>query len=492
MIHAGGSFEVITSYSFLSVPSAQKKACSYWYELLVHKCCLPMNLLANSRDQSKSFPRLQFKRLSKFLGRAVCDPLVCGATRTSISDSAIGGSVRPLTKTQPTKPQRWRRAVSLSLPSKITVSASTWEHDNGEGTFTWRRRTTRILRKRGRKRRIRHAHPISTEVHSRRQNKLSQILPDGAAYFNGAFQDAIEGLSFNLPLTKPLSMLLPRRKSSSLPRFDRNLRVEVKKTGRRNSFIFAINDTEHGHASISFEPKMRFFSSVSVRDSMLRTHRSRSRKFRRLEKGAAEQDTRSIRLKSDVEYKWKENKFVVTSGIEALGGSAQVRTTTNPIRVTPRIQLPLGRGGRNAPYICWSPEPKSKIGEIRLEWKGILVSTDWACSSLTVRKKSSDGGFSSVSLNSERVLKLDQTVISKQLRGETLVTLNSTVSNKNDSTGASISAEGSWGTIFANARTSMACDVGVDAHLRSKRHKYTIRFTMENWAHAALRFGIFY
>lgn len=423
------------------------------------------------------------------LVRYFCRPSVCAQTHIRSTLAPISAAVQPPPEPHPTRPRRNRSLVNVSLSDKSSVSASAYDDGSGEGTVSWQRRTSRVL-----------DNPVSARVRRQKQRKPHQILNIetfrergliASRDFNFSLSKCLNGLTLPIP-AKAILIRLRRRKSSPM-KHERSAKLEVRHNSSQDAIAFSCDDSRRGHAKFSVVPRKKLAASLKL----IKSTRSNQPppKHENVEKGDSPSETSSTRppsIRSDIEYEYKKKSYVLMTRMETSHRAAQLRIATNPLRITPRVQIPLCKYSKSCPQLTWVREPKGGVGEFQLGWKGIQISTDWAHPTLSIRRKTSSGGYSAISLNSKRVLKLDQNLVSRPIRGGTVLSLNSCMTNQKDMTGASISTTAPWGSISAHVRTSMACGLSLTTAVNRKERSFHLRIAMENLKTASFRLGVYY
>lgn len=212
---------------------------------------------------------------------------------------------------------------------------------------------------------------------------------------------------------------------------------------------------------------------------------------RQLQLAQQRMEKRNISFKSDLEYNLKDGIMSASAAVEAFHASISIRSCINPLRVTPRVQIPITRGGQDNPWISWTRAPGNSFGEVHLGKKGLELSGDWQNRLLSLRQKSPNGSSTQVSVNDrKRVATIDKTLVTQPLLGAftlTLIAHMTTAKNQGNILTATITSP--FGAISASAATTRAVNLLADLNIDRGRRAYTIGLKVEEAKSFAARIG---
>lgn len=456
------------------------------------------------------------------LGAEKCDAYICSATRTGVELKSVGGSLHPLGVPEPKQRMRWKRGLTVPLEPRYSLSASAWEDGSGQGSVTLEtRHSDRRKRRRSHRSKLTLVRGSSSEDDSlvvqkdvSLENKQVLLSAQSIARFMG--DESPQGwapLSVNW-IGRDVRVILAGKSRSS--KREKNFRLALTRDSKGDNLSISKNDPKHGKFDLQFTPGKRLSSSMTLKESLWkrRAHRkahdkARDNASRRAHKnvsgsahknasGSAHKKTDKKRrsahlsIKSDLEYRWKEDSFSVSSAIEAFHGVISLRTRSNPMRFTPRIHVPVGRRRKDPPWVSWTREPGSGFGEIQFGRKGLEVSADWPNPKVSLKQKNSDGSSARISLNNKGLFSVDKSVISKPMRSGSIVTLNANIANKKGGSGITATVTGPFGVLSAFANTSRSFNVVADVNLDRGDRAYTLALKLENGKSIAARVGMFF
>ncbi|PXF47825.1 hypothetical protein BWQ96_02507 [Gracilariopsis chorda] len=289
--------------------------------------------------------------------------------------------------------------------------------------------------------------------------------------------------------------LEPRRKHHKC-----RWRFEMRRAVDKTSVSMRMEDTEHGSAKFSLDPSKRFSVFVDFRrllapapfkDAGRGCRLSRLVHFLHPNRELANDHHRSsLQIRHEFEYKWKERFVNSLHAIEMFRHVFELRVRNNPLRFTPRIQVPLWVGGEAAPCLAWVREPGSGPGELRFSWKPFTISYDFPQRKIGMNHVGSNGSVSKVGIQA-RSCQFEHTIA--QLCNGALLTITSVLSNNADAISVSAGVNGSWGEILAFGRPNGAFSLSMDTRFyASRRRKLRAVLESENLNALALRLGYFY
>lgn len=438
-----------------------------------------------------------------------CDAHTCSATRTSVDVKSVGGSLHPLGVPEPKQRKRWKRALTVPLVPRYSLTASAWEDGSGQGSLTLEsRRSSRRKRKHSHTSRLTlvggngsedDSHVVQKDISF--ENKQIFVSPEPITWFMGdASPQGWTPQSVNW-IERYVSVLLPKKSKSSKP--VKNFRLALTQDSKGNNFSISKHDTRYGKFDLQFSPGKRVSTSMTLKDSLWkrrkrRAHKNAHDKARDTVPRRAHKETVKKRrsahmlIKSDFEYRWKEDSFSVSNAIEAFHGVLSLRARSNPMRFTPRIQVPVGRRRKDPPWMSWAREPGSGFGEIQFGRKGLEVSADWPNPKFSLKQKSSDGSSARVSLSSKGVFSVHKSVISRPTRAGSVVTLNAHMANKKGGSGITATVTSPFGVLSASANTSRSFSLVAHVNLDKGDRAYTLALKTENANAIAARVGLFF
>lgn len=238
-------------------------------------------------------------------------------------------------------------------------------------------------------------------------------------------------------------------------------------------------------------------TSLDSSESVLARNRAQLRRAqkqhvqRQMQRAQGRMEKRNVSVKSDLEYNLKEKIVGVSAAVEAYRASFSIRSRINPLRITPRIQIPLAYGAQDMPWISWTRGSGSGFGEVQLGKRGLEVSADWHNQMLSLKQKGSNGGSTVISLNNnKKIATIDKTVITQPLLGAftlTLIAHMTTAENKGNTLTATVTSP--FGAISASAASTRAVNMLADLNIDLGRRAYTIGLKVEEAKNFAVRIG---
>lgn len=467
----------------------------------------------------------------RVLGAAACDPVVCEATQVGLDARRGGGAWRPLGLPRPAGVAP-THILGVTTPVAVTVMAPVSDKRRMQVQATTSAQARMVA--------------VGSSSSSGNGGRKGAQRDDGSVVWraHGARMSTVRALPRRPVVAAPLDQPSARRTALVKVRYDRSVRVEVKRQAEVDSFNFATDDTQYGGVKLSLTPNKRFSTSLVGRHISLthspptvptttasaaalpsdhaqnlpatRQHRAKRAASRNVKKqrlllsssSRRSKETSSARavgqiapfaqnataVRTDAEYIWKDKRWTVMTGVETFDHHMSLRVMTRPVRVVPRVQIPLGRrvNGELAPWLSCVHELRSNNGEVQLGWKGMSVATAWAQGLLKVSNRNADGSGFAASVNRRLVAHVDRTVVSKVMRGKLMLTFNGSAGNRKEHTGVAFSLNGCYGTISASVRLPKSCGLVVDSMVQVKQNMYHLGLKMDDMKSASVRLGLFY
>lgn len=441
------------------------------------------------------------------LGCLFADPYACSATRTSINVRSLGGAAHSLGVLAPKGQVGWKRSLSVPFEKRFAVTAATWEGASGQGSLLFDLQPTR-KQNRGKPRMVRLGTAATFSVGYRSRESDPDFLrladvparPHAIATIRRVLPHSLQrpshirllGSQARQQQGKLPNGRLPQRGKRPKPR--QSFRVELKRDAKCDSITMNKEDMKYGKLSFSLTPARRVASSIVVKEAFWkrfgrRQRSSRNNSHRQTKSGYS--DRIGVVLKSDMEYRWKENCFSMFGAVEAFNGGIGLNTKTSPLRFTPRVQVPFGKG-KSAPWIGWIREPGSGMGELQLGRQGLELSTDWPRRTrVSLKQRATDGSIMRLSLNRKGVFVVDKTLISKPLLGGFIATLSAHVTNTRPGTAVNASLHGPLGVISAAVSATRSFDMLVELNVSKHNRVHSIALRIEESKRIAARLGLY-
>ncbi|KAI0561440.1 hypothetical protein FGB62_82g051 [Gracilaria domingensis] len=303
------------------------------------------------------------------------------------------------------------------------------------------------------------------------------------------------------PLVEASSELLKSKSKNKVNHHGRQWLFRLHRADANASLAVNVRDTEHGtvnmklcsrkNVNVSVHLK-RFITAPSFGNGF--SLASRARKllvlFPPCLKRMNSNSTGHLRFQHELEYKWNERFLSALYSIGAFQHVVSVRIRNNPLRITPKFEIPLWAGGNTAPCLTWEREPKSGPGEVQLMRKPFKISYESQRRRVGMYYFSKAGSISKLRFDTQSI-QIEQTM-THLLKGA-IVTTTSTLSSQASSTGVTISATAPWGKIAAHGCRQSAFLISSDAVFDcSRRYQLRAMFEAENLSRFAVRLGVFY
>lgn len=268
----------------------------------------------------------------------------------------------------------------------------------------------------------------------------------------------------------------------------------------KTSVSVRMEDTEHGSAKFSLDPSKKFSVFVEFRRLLASgplKDAGNSCFVRRVmhllrpnNEPATFHHRHNLQFRHEFEFKWRERFVNSLHTVEMFRHIIELRVRSNPLRFTPRIQVPLWVGGEAAPCLAWVREPGSGPGELRLSWKPITISYDFPQRKVSMHLVGSNGSFSKFGIQAHRC-HFEHTIT--QPFKSALLTITSVLSSNAESISASAGVNGPWGEILAFGRPSGLFSLSMDTQFyASRKRKLRAVLESENLSGLAVRLGYFY
>lgn len=448
------------------------------------------------RRKGANFPPLPQTKVIH-LGTFFVDPYHCSATHTGLDTRAIGGAAYSSGVPEPASHNRWKRSLTVPFSDKLQVTASAWEDESGEGSVTWdlsqpRKRKHAVVKPWGN--RFRQGIPLASDCCYKLGQpdflQISNVAPNFNLdiFSNKVFSQRVTVPEKRYGRTSRYNSTHKRKRAKPAQSF----RVDLRRDARQQTVGLHKEHAKYGKIAFSLTPAKRFSTSIAIKQAFWkRFWKSRSKPKRRGSHRGERDEPRKMVVKSDVEYRWKENCLSVTARLEAFSTKIRLRTWTNPLQFTPSVQIPLG-STKEAPWINWVREPGSGLGEVHLGRKGFELVTDWPHPTrVSLKQRSTDGSVLRVGLNKKGTFVIDKTIITKPLQGSAVATVNAHMTNMKRGTTLNASLLSSLGVVSASMSASRSFNLVMELNIDRGYRAYTIACQVEEAKRIGVRLGLF-
>lgn len=418
--------------------------------------------------------------------------LIATIAPLSFADANFLLAPRPLRAELTSVPDSWSSLITTKH-LRLSAPAKMWrQHKSSKQLERFRvelKRDTKL-------------HSFTFSKHNTKYGKLDLAYAQGSRL---ALSMVAKEPLWNLTIAQFQGMLgkqkpkLGQRRSHKKKREEKNSARHGAK--RRSSTHDNGNRQKHGkklHGKSSAPRRVTTEASSSDFDeSSLERKRAQLRRVQKqhvhkqMQRAQERMAKRNIAVKSDLEYNLKEKTVSVSAALEAFHASLSIRSLINPLRITPRIQIPLAYGAQDMPWVSWTRGPGNGFGEVQLGKKGLELSADWHNQKLSLRQKGSNGSSTQISLNNnKRVATVDKTLVTQPLLGVFILTLIArvtTAEDKGNTLTATITSP--FGAISASAASTRAVNLLADLNIDLGHRAYTLGLKVEEAKNFSARIG---
>lgn len=466
--------------------------------------------------------------LSLFLAEARGDSSICLLSPHYFPVTGLcPAKSLPLNVPHATRPSIHRVCVALSS-GRISINAiAPGDMFNGEGVFTWRmhRRSSNAARRS-------RLHFATRPSFRHRHFGLSRAaISRGLARSIRLTAPLLTSKSSTSPATDPLISPV-KTPPVAVVRFtdERRAKVSLRKNGSQHTLSACAEDTHLGSLNFNMSPSRRLSAGLLLRDplhslsqtpllSMLAKPISflvngraaplaeaittpsggiitsapfpNSTQSHRTTQARNVSTSHQTRLRVDLEYGVKENRWTFQSGLEGERRELSAKLSTRPIRIVPRIRIPTS-GPKNASWIQWTHRKKSFLGEVELGWRTFTLAHAWTEKSFRISRALPSGTNFSALINEKRIVKLDSTIVAKPLKGSLSLAVNSSVASDKGLNSASVTLGNPFCSLFAFVKQDRSCGAMFESNLSSKNQTYRVAVKMDDFKSASIRLGLFY
>lgn len=271
-------------------------------------------------------------------------------------------------------------------------------------------------------------------------------------------------------------------------------RIELKRDSKADSLAIERRDLKLGKINLQFVPRKRVSASLTVKEAVWRKARNASfvTPQTAVPKDAKRRRSSShITVKTALDYRWKGHSWTLTNTVEGFHAILSLVTRLHPFRLSPRVQIPLGRSTKKQPWMSWTHVPGSSLGEIEIGRDGLAVSAYWPDPKVSLKQKGRNGSSTQLSLNSKGVFSLDKTIVSEPMLNSAVLTLSTHTGNGKDDSSLTATLAGQYGLLSVFANTSQSLSIMADINIDRKNRAYSALINLQTGKSLEARLGFF-
>lgn len=271
-------------------------------------------------------------------------------------------------------------------------------------------------------------------------------------------------------------------------------RIELKRDSKAESLTIERRDAKLGKANLKFVPRKMFSASLTVKEVAWRKARkalSTSPQTAVLKDAKRRRSSSDIAVKTALDYRSKGHSWTFTNTVEGFQAILSLVTRLHPFRLTPRVQIPLGRSTKNQPWMSWTHVDGSSLGEIQIGRDGLAVSACWPDPKVSLKQRGRNGGSTQLSLDSKGVFSLDKTIVSEPMLNSAVLTLSTHTGNGKDDSSLTATLAGQYGLLSVSANTSQSLNLIADINIDRRNRTYSALINLQKGKSLEARLGFF-